>query len=84
MKYKVLLLALTLCLCGCLGSPKERTSTENPDFQVDKLFTKDGITVYRFQDGCRSIYFTKNETDWSETHNTGKTSYTTHERVPNQ
>lgn len=78
MKYKIGVIVIALALCACVGDPKETSATDNPNFQIDKLFTKDGITVYRFYDSGRYIYFTKNETDWNE--QVGKQTF--HEHVP--
>lgn len=53
---------ITLIFTSCNGEPLYTSQTNNEEFQVEKLFTYDSITVYRFKDGTRSHYFTKNET----------------------
>lgn len=55
-------LLVLLLFASCYKEPISTTQTDNSKFQVEKLFTHDSITVYRFQDGGRSHYFTKNET----------------------
>lgn len=55
MRILVLGVAL-LALAGC-QKQAEQTQAAGSDFQVDKLFTVDGCTVYRFQD-ARTVYFT--------------------------
>lgn len=34
------------------------TSDSINEIKVEKLFVVDGITIYRFYDGCRVVYFT--------------------------
>lgn len=67
--------ALALCalvaisLSGCMEAKKAETSTSaGTEFVVDKLFTVDGCTVYRFEDGGRLRYFTNcsGSTQWHE------------------
>lgn len=50
MKKLLLLLLPLILLAGCSGRALEEQSTGNPDFRVEKLFTVDGCTVYRFRD----------------------------------
>lgn len=54
-------------LAAC-SKKAESTQQVNRDFQVDTLFTHDGCTVYRFNDGGASRYFTncKGSTQWQE------------------
>lgn len=56
-----------LVVAGC-QKQAESTTRAGLEFQVDKLFTVDGCTVYRFQDGGRSRYFTNcsGSTSWEE------------------
>lgn len=46
---RAVLLASALAL-ACNGSPESVAQTANPDFRVERLFTHDGCTVYRFLD----------------------------------
>jgi hypothetical protein len=62
-----------LGLAGCMEiKPAAETSqTNNAAIQVDTLFTKDGCTVYRFEDGGRNRYFVRcdngqTRTEWTE------------------
>lgn len=55
---------------GCAKDPIRSEITKNPQIQVDELFTHDSITVYRFEDNGRYVYFCK---DWTKTsHSCGK------------
>ncbi len=54
------LLALSLlAMLGCDAKPVSTTSTNNQEIKVDMLFTHQGITVFRFNDGGHNVYFTK-------------------------
>ena len=62
-------------LSGCFKEPQsiERTGKDF-EFQVEFLFEKDGVKMYRFFDGGHSHYFTTSgETMTQQT--SGKTSY---------
>lgn len=64
----IALLALTACEPKQVEEVKE---SSNQSYPVEKLFTVDGITVYRFEDNNRSVYFTNR---------TGETQYTYRKR----
>lgn len=68
----VLLLAL-LVLAGC-AKEAESTARVGADFAVDKLFTNEGCTAFRFSDGGRFIYYVdcNNQTTASWTESCGK------------
>lgn len=68
---KLILLSVVI-LAACQGRPETITKVSQ-DFQVEKLFTFEGCTVYRFHDD-RTVYFTncKGSVKWEESH--GKTS----------
>jgi hypothetical protein len=70
MKTVLAILALTL-LAGC-SKPAETSTSVGREFVVDKLFTHEGCTVYRFNDGGNNRYFTncQGSTSWRE--NCGK------------
>lgn len=67
---KNIFLALLLCLLlvGCDNTPikmdkpeiETHTETRTTDYEVTKLFTVDGMTVYRFYDKGRYRYFVSN------------------------
>lgn len=54
--FAILLLA---ALSGC-GKPAESSTRVGRDFEVERLFTHDGCTVYRFND-YYTRYFTRCE-----------------------
>lgn len=57
----IALLALTAC--GSVHKPEEVKASSNQSYPVEKLFTIDGITVYRFRDYDRNVYFTNRTGD---------------------
>lgn len=56
----IALLALTACESKQVEEVKAST---NQSYPVEKLFTVDGITVYRFRDKDRYVYFTNRTGD---------------------
>ena len=65
---KALLAVLALvALAGC-SKPAETSTAVGVEFVVDKLFTHEGCTVYRFSDGGNKRYFTNcnGSTNWRE------------------
>jgi hypothetical protein len=56
MKTLLIILAV-IALAGCSKRAEISTSV-GADFVVDRLFTHEGCTVYRFSDGGYSRYFT--------------------------
>lgn len=61
------IIVTAIALAGCGERPVERTSTNNAAIKVDTLFTKDGCTVYRFEDAGRYRYFVRCDTGQSRT-----------------
>lgn len=59
MKKLILVVLATILIVGCRenGTPVKTTDSEN-NFNVVKLFEIDGVSVYRFYDGGKSVYFT--------------------------
>lgn len=55
----ILVVAGVVMLTGCEKAAEAEviTGAEN-DFRVDRLFTVDGCTAYRFYDHGRAIYYT--------------------------
>lgn len=47
-----------LSCSSCYKEAQESSKTSNAKFQIELLFVSDGIKVYRFEDGGRSIYYT--------------------------
>lgn len=72
MKRLAALAAVVMVLGGC-GKQAESSTAAGVEFRVDKLFTVDGCTVYRFRDAGYYRYFTNcsGSTDWTE--RSGKT-----------
>lgn len=79
---KAALLLSAMLLSGCYNAPEEVTATKN-DYQVGKLFTVDGCSMYRFKDAGNYIYFSncRGEVD-SSYKRASKNSKTIHTRVP--
>ena len=66
MKTVLAILALAL-LAGC-SKPAETSTSVGVKFVVDKLFTHEGCTVYRFEDAGYKRYYTncQGSTSWKE------------------
>lgn len=73
---KKILLVLTIAVVTLTSCYKRAqvTSTEGNGFEVEFLFEKDNIKVYRFFDGGRYHYFT-NKGETISTHTEGKYNY---------
>lgn len=82
---KPILLLVLAALAGCEPGPQPIAASQTSNgYNVEKLFTHDGCTVYRFEDG-RSRYFVRCangdqrvEFDDKVTRRTGKTTSTTY------
>ena len=62
---KILIILAVALLAGC-GKPAETSTAVGKEFVVDKLFTHEGCTVYRFYDGGNSRYYTNcGSTAWT-------------------
>ena len=48
----------TILAIGCAKPAQESSTTANAEFVVDKLFTHEGCTAYRFVDAGERIYYT--------------------------
>ena len=58
------MLKLLTCIISCIvivgcSKPAETTQHVGKEFTVEKLFTHDGCTVYRFMDGGYNRYYTR-------------------------
>ncbi len=64
---KTLLAVLAIAVLSGCGKPAETSTAVGREFVVDKLFTHEGCTVYRFYDGG-TRYFTNcsGSTSWTE------------------
>jgi hypothetical protein len=58
MKKLLLIAIVALGLGSCMSEGIKKETTNNDDFKVTYLFEKDGIKVYRFEDGLSYHYFT--------------------------
>jgi hypothetical protein len=67
MKKLTLLLSALVLMVGCTKTPETSTPVGR-EFTVDKLFTFEGCTVYRFGDAGAMRYFTNcsGVTNWTE------------------
>lgn len=65
---KTLLAVLALAVLAGCSKPAETSTTVGVEFTVDKLFTHEGCTVYRFTDGGNARYYTncQGSTSWQE------------------
>jgi len=72
----------SIMLSGCLNEPQSVEHTGKDDkFQIEYLFEKDGLKMYRFYDGGHYHYFTTGGQTITE-QQSGKTYY--EERIENK
>jgi hypothetical protein len=57
MTKKVAILLAALALVGCAKDPEQRLQTNNSEFELAKLFTHEGCSVYRFSDAGHYRYW---------------------------
>jgi len=64
---KTLIILTVALLVGC-GKTAETSTAVGKEFVVDKLFTHESCTVYRFVDHGNARYFTncQGSTNWTE------------------
>ena len=72
MKKIIFALGITLLMTSCLNEAQSK-SHEGIDFEVEFLFEKDGIKMYRFYDNGRYHYYT-NHGETVSTQSAGKNS----------
>lgn len=58
MKRLILIAIAALLLSGCDTEGVGSESTDNDQVVVERLFTVEGCTMYKFRDGWRNIYWT--------------------------
>lgn len=82
-------LAALVLLVGCMEAKQaESSSAAGIEFRVDRLFTHDGCTVYRFTDAGYNRYFTRcdgsvsSDVSWSDSYQCGKARCTRPMNVP--
>ncbi|MGV2862111.1 DUF4884 domain-containing protein [Achromobacter sp. AGC39] len=61
-------IVLAAMLTACLKEPVAVSGTDNQEIPVAELFTHEGVTVYRFSDGGRWVYFTSQSSDVTAQH----------------
>ena len=72
----------SVMLTGCFNEPQSIEHAGKDDkFQIEYLFEKDGVKMYRFMDGSHYHYFTTNSTTITYQQN-GKAYY--EERIENK
>ena len=87
MKRAIAIAACALVLAAC-GNPAEHSTPAGVGFNVDRLFTHEGCTVYRFSDAGWYRYFTKcagaasSSTSWSEGRPCGKSQCIDAQEIP--
>lgn len=59
-------------LVGCEKQALGPTPTDNQHFEVERLFTVNGCTVYRFEDANRGHYFSSCKGSTASPQNCGK------------
>lgn len=70
-KHIALIVSASVMLLGC-GKPAESTAVKGAGFVVEKLFTHEDCTVYRFEDAGHYRYYTnckatkQSSTMWNE------------------
>lgn len=89
MKTRSVLVCFSIVLLtGCIEDPVATDATDNAAMTVDRLFTHDGCSVYRFWDAGHLHYYTDcsggTDAGHSETQSTGKSAYTRteYEHIP--
>ncbi len=73
MRKLVLMLVVGLSIVSCRNKSIS-TSREGIEFEVEFLFEKDGVKVYRFYDNGRTHYYT-NQGETITTHSSNKNQY---------
>ena len=71
---KLIIAFCALLLAGCNKDP-ESVQRVGSSFEVGRLFTTDGCTVYRFADGGRNVYFTNCTGSTSSSYQTSNGKY---------
>lgn len=71
MKYTILVLAI-VSLSSCTIKVDKSQIESVGNFNVERLFTHEGCTAYRFNDGSKYVYYTNCGTQTQSTHSCGK------------
>ena len=78
---QVFIIIGVLMLSACTKEPE--ATVQQGEFRVERLFTNEGCTAYRFNDAGRYVYYTNCPGTTQESHSTscGKTTCTETNRV---
>lgn len=84
---RLIFLIFAAALAGCMKDPEAVTHAGVGGFEVGRLFTHEGCTVYRFYDGGSARYFANcngsAETSWDRAVSCGKgCTRVEHHQVP--
>lgn len=72
---KKLIIAICALLLVSCNKDAESVQQVGISFQVGRLFTTEGCTVYRFSDGGRNVYFTNCTGSTSSSYQTSNGKY---------
>jgi hypothetical protein len=69
-------LLVAVAAIGCRKDAQQKQATSNSNFELELLFERDGMKVYRFYDG-NAVYIcdVRGTVQWDETRSNGKTTY---------
>lgn len=81
-EQRLALLLIVLALSGCARDPVSTDHTDNQSVSVDKLFTHEGCSVYRFYDAGHYHYWADCRGDSIESSQTCGRNCTRTEGVP--
>lgn len=79
-----ILIAATLLLAGCANDAVSTAATDNHQVPVDKLFTHEGCTIYRFDDAGHYHYWADCRGSISSTQTCGRNCTRQDEVVTNE
>lgn len=73
MKIGIVLLSLLVAITGCVKQ-SEYSEQVGPEkaYKIERLFTFEGCTIYRFNDSGRTIHYTNCKGSTLESHSCGK------------
>lgn len=68
----VAIIAATIALTGC--EKASEVQVQSGEFRVERLFTVDGCTAYRFRDSGRAVYYTNCQGSTQSEYKSGKST----------
>jgi hypothetical protein len=66
------IIAATVALTGC--EKASEVQVQSGEFSVERLFTVDGCTAYRFRDSGRAVYYTNCQGSTQSEYKSGKST----------